>query len=162
MRSLEWRCPYTSHASATDQSYYLSTAPIPALARTLFPLGSISSKDEVRDLARKWGLHTSEKRESMGICFIGTRRNFSGFISALLELRPARRSRLTLSDSCADSYIPSAPGDIEDESGKVIGKHEGLWKWTIGEGARLSGHKEKMYVGSKDTARNVVVIVNGR
>lgn len=62
----------------------------------------------------------------------------------------------------ADSYLPSAPGDIEDESGKIVGKHEGLWKWTVGEGARLSGHKEKMFVGRKDLERNVVVIVPGR
>jgi tRNA-specific 2-thiouridylase len=62
-----------------DQSYYLSTSPITALARTMFPLGGMM-KDEVRDLARKWGIHTSEKKESMGICFVGVRKRFDSFL----------------------------------------------------------------------------------
>lgn len=63
-----------------DQSHYLSTAPVTALARTLFPLGDFASKDAVRDLANRWGMHTGEKKDSMGICFVGVRKGFSGFL----------------------------------------------------------------------------------
>ncbi|GAA5859233.1 hypothetical protein JCM1840_003811 [Sporobolomyces johnsonii] len=121
-----------------DQSHYLSTSPLPALRRTLFPLGAFASKDDVRDLAHKWDMHTKDKKESMGICFVGVRKGFSGFL---------------------DSYIPPSPGDIEDANGKVVGQHRGLWRYTVGEGARLSGFPEKQFVGRKDAKRNVVVVV---
>ncbi|GAA5996240.1 tRNA-5-taurinomethyluridine 2-sulfurtransferase [Rhodotorula paludigena] len=121
-----------------DQSHYLSTSPLSALRRTLFPLGAYHSKDAVRELARNWGMHTGDKKDSMGICFVGVRKGFSGFL---------------------DSYLPPSPGNIELEDGKVVGTHNGLWRYTIGEGARLSGFPEKMFVGRKDVARNVVVVV---
>ncbi|GAA5910998.1 tRNA-5-taurinomethyluridine 2-sulfurtransferase [Sporobolomyces salmoneus] len=121
-----------------DQSHYLSTSPISALQRTMFPLGEFASKDDVRDLARKWNMHTKDKRDSMGICFVGVRKAFSGFL---------------------DSYIPPSPGNIEDINGKVLGQHQGLWKYTVGEGARLSGLPEKLFVARKDVERNVVVVV---
>ncbi|GAA5912432.1 hypothetical protein JCM6882_005510 [Rhodosporidiobolus microsporus] len=122
---------------AKDQSHYLSTSPLPALRRTLFPLGAFESKDDVRDLASKWDMHTKDKKDSMGICFVGVRKGFSGFL---------------------DSYLPPSPGNIEDEPGKVIGQHNGLWRYTVGERARISGLPEKMFVGRKDAERNVVVV----
>ncbi|GAA5919643.1 hypothetical protein JCM1841_005201, partial [Sporobolomyces salmonicolor] len=124
-----------------DQSHYLSTSPLPGLRRTLFPLGAFASKDDVRDLAHKWGMHTKDKKESMGICFVGVRKGFSGFL---------------------DSYIPPAPGDIEDANGRVVGHHRGLWRYTVGEGARLGGFPEKQFVARKDAERNVVVVVPKR
>ncbi|GAA5834845.1 hypothetical protein JCM3766R1_003262 [Sporobolomyces carnicolor] len=121
-----------------DQSHYLSTAPLSALRRSLFPLGAFGSKDDVRDLARKWNMHTKDKKDSMGICFVGVRKGFSQFL---------------------DSYIPPSPGDIEDVDGKVLGRHQGLWNYTVGEGARLSGLPQKMFVARKDVERNVVIVV---
>ncbi|GAA6052747.1 hypothetical protein JCM3770_003533 [Rhodotorula araucariae] len=129
------------HRSANagkDQSHYLSTAPLSALRRTLFPLGSFATKDDVRALARRWGMHTGEKKDSMGICFVGVRKGFSGFL---------------------DSYLPPSPGNIETADGRVVGQHNGLWRYTVGEGARLSGFPEKLFVGRKDAARNAVVVV---
>ncbi|BGP37971.1 hypothetical protein JCM10449v2_001898 [Rhodotorula kratochvilovae] len=123
---------------AKDQSHYLSTSPLSALRRTLFPLGGFASKDDVRDLARKWEMHTREKKDSMGICFVGVRKGFSSFL---------------------DSYLPPSPGNIETADGRIVGTHNGLWRYTVGEGARLSGFPEKMFVGRKDAARNVVVVV---
>ncbi|GAA6008958.1 hypothetical protein JCM10207_004040 [Rhodosporidiobolus poonsookiae] len=128
---------YRAANLAKDQSHYLSTSPLAALRRTLFPLGAFPSKDDVRDLARKWDMHTKDKKDSMGICFVGVRKGFSGFL---------------------DSYLQPAPGNIEDESGKILGTHNGLWKYTVGERARLSGLAEKMFVGRKDAERNVVVV----
>ncbi|TNY20244.1 tRNA methyl transferase-domain-containing protein [Rhodotorula diobovata] len=123
---------------AKDQSHYLSTSPVSALRRTLFPLGGFASKDEVRDLARRWGMHTGDKKDSMGICFVGARKGFSGFL---------------------DSYLSPSPGKIETGDGRVVGEHSGLWRFTVGEGARLSGFPHKMFVGRKDTERNVVIVV---
>ncbi|GAA5894195.1 hypothetical protein JCM8208_002373 [Rhodotorula glutinis] len=123
---------------AKDQSHYLSTSPVSALRRTLFPLGGFATKDDVRDLARKWGMHTGDKKDSMGICFVGVRKGFSSFL---------------------DSYLPPSPGKIETEDGRVVGEHAGLWRYTVGEGARLSGFPQKMFVGRKDAERNVVVVV---
>jgi tRNA U34 2-thiouridine synthase MnmA/TrmU len=111
------------------------------------------SKDEVRSLARKWNLHTAERKESMGICFIGTRDRFGNFLGEILSSRlPWTRSLTFLRPS--DSYLEPKPGDIEDATGRVVGKHSGLWRYTIGEGARLSGFPAKMYVGRKDIERN--------
>ncbi|GAA6012384.1 hypothetical protein JCM11491_004315 [Sporobolomyces phaffii] len=124
--------------AAKDQSHYLSTAPLAALERTLFPLGAFASKDAVRDLARAWDLHTQDKRESMGICFVGVRKGFSRFL---------------------DSYIPPRPGNIETLDGKVVGRHQGLWTYTFGEGARVSGLAERLFVARKDVERNCVVVV---
>ncbi|GAA5848650.1 hypothetical protein JCM8547_004584 [Rhodosporidiobolus lusitaniae] len=128
---------YRAANLAKDQSHYLSTSPLQALRRTLFPLGEFESKDAVRDLARSWGMHTQDKKESMGICFVGVRKGFSGFL---------------------DSYLPPSPGNIEDETGKILGQHQGLWRYTVGERARISGLPEKMFVGRKDVERNAVVV----
>ena len=55
-----------------------------------------------------------------------------------------------------------SPGAIELPDGKVVGRHEGLWRSTIGEGARLSGLPEKHYVARKDTHRNAVIVAPAR
>ncbi|KAM0753834.1 5-methylaminomethyl-2-thiouridylate-methyltransferase [Meredithblackwellia eburnea MCA 4105] len=138
--TLDHRLPALHRASfsAKDQSYYLSTVKTTVLARTMFPLGAFASKDEVRALARQWNIHTSEKQESMGICFVGKRKKFSRFI---------------------DSYLTAVPGKIENEQGDVVGEHAGLWNYTIGEGARVSGQRQKMFIGRKDIARNALIIV---
>jgi tRNA U34 2-thiouridine synthase MnmA/TrmU len=71
---------YRGNNIRKDQSHYLSTSPLSALQRTLFPLGDFASKDAVRDLARRWGMHTGNKKDSMGICFVGVRKGFSSFL----------------------------------------------------------------------------------
>ncbi|KAM0792396.1 hypothetical protein ACM66B_005075 [Microbotryomycetes sp. NB124-2] len=124
-------------SSHKDQSYYLATSPVSALQRTMFPLGDMM-KDDVRELARKWKLPTAERKESMGICFIGQRNRFSEWL---------------------DSYMVPHPGDIVNEENRVIGRHDGLWRYTIGEGARLPGQKERMFVGRKDSSTNTITVV---
>ncbi|KZT09561.1 tRNA 5-methylaminomethyl-2-thiouridylate-methyltransferase [Laetiporus sulphureus 93-53] len=123
-----------------DQTYYLSAIPEPSLARAIFPLAPYT-KMEVRALAKKWGLPTAEREESMGICFIGEKRRFENFVS---------------------QYIPPKPGPmIELISGKTVGTHQGLWSYTIGQGARLKGMHQKMFVAKKDIHQNAVYIVPG-
>lgn len=79
------------HPSIKDQTYYLASIPLPALARTIFPLGNpphlpgitsgaALSKDDVRSLAQKWDLHTAGREESMGLCFVGERKRFGDFV----------------------------------------------------------------------------------
>jgi tRNA-specific 2-thiouridylase len=105
---------------AKDQSYYLYKLSQETLARLLFPLGEII-KDEVRSEARRFGLAVSEKPESMEICFVAEGK-YPDFV---------RKHR------------PEAfkPGDLVDPSRKVIGRHDGVVRYTVGQrrGLDLSG-----------------------
>lgn len=125
-----------------DQSYFLHRIRQQALAKTLFPIGDLL-KPEVRTLARSFGLPTAERKESMGICFVGK-----------LPMKDFLRSR-----------IPSRPGDVVDEDGVVIGKHDGLDAVTIGQrhGFLISSTRGKTwYAAKKDIASNHLVVVSGR
>ncbi|KII88169.1 hypothetical protein PLICRDRAFT_54024 [Plicaturopsis crispa FD-325 SS-3] len=123
-----------------DQTYYLSGVTEASLARSVFPIGDYL-KSEVREMAHRWNLPTADRSESMGICFIGEKRKFSDFIS---------------------EYIPPEPGPIVDIStGKVVGEHRGLWTYTIGQGARIAGLKEKFFVVRKYPLRNTICIAPG-
>lgn len=62
-----------------DQTYYLSSVPERSLARALFPLAPYT-KTEIKEMAHQWNLPTADKRESMGICFVGKKRKFDDFI----------------------------------------------------------------------------------
>ncbi|KAG1762644.1 tRNA methyl transferase-domain-containing protein, partial [Suillus occidentalis] len=111
-----------------------------SLSRTLFPLESIT-KTEVRELAVKWNLPTAARQESMGICFVGEKRKFHDFIS---------------------QYIPPKPGPIINmETGLQVGEHAGLWNFTVGQGAKVSGLKEKTFVAKKDIPKNIIYVVPG-
>jgi tRNA-specific 2-thiouridylase len=128
-----------------DQSYFLHAIFQEPLQDTLFPLGELP-KPEVRRLANKAGLPNFAKRDSTGICFIGER-PFREFLSR---------------------YIADATGAIETPEGQVIGQHQGLMHHTLGQrqGLQIGGVKgcpdEPWYVAGKDTARNVVIAVQGR
>lgn len=130
--------------SNKDQSYFLYAVDEPAFARTLFPVGELE-KHQVRDLAREHNLVTHSKKDSTGICFIGERR-FRDFL---------------------ETYLPAQPGNIEDDSGQVIGRHHGLMYHTIGQRQGLGigglpGRSEApWYVAGKDLERNVLIAVQG-
>ena len=132
-----------------DQTYYLSSVGEERLAHAHFPLSNLL-KSEVRELAKRYGLPTAERRESMGICFVGTRgsngsiSNKDGFSSFL------------------NGYIPTSPGEIVDEHGVVISKHAGLHTLTVGQGARIRGASSKYYVAKKDLKNNRITVVQGK
>lgn len=134
-----------------DQTYYLSSVGEDKLAHAHFPLAHLL-KSEVRDLAKKYELPTAERRESMGICFIGTRgsdgakavSNTQGFSTFL------------------NGYIASAPGEMVDEAGQVVSTHGGLHTLTVGQGARIRGATSKYYVARKDIPNNRIVVVQGK
>ncbi|KAG5652125.1 hypothetical protein H0H81_006201 [Sphagnurus paluster] len=123
-----------------DQTYFLASITESALKRSLFPLGDLH-KSEVRELAKKYNLPTAERKESMGVCFVGQKAKFSDFLS---------------------SYIPPNPGPIIDLStGKTLATHKGLWTYTIGQGAKVSGMSERAFVVKKDPSLNAIYIAPG-
>ncbi len=127
-----------------DQSYFLYAVPETHLCDALFPIGELE-KSSVRDIAKKAGLETHNKKDSTGICFIGERR-FTDFL---------RR------------YLPAQPGDIVTEEGRKIGRHNGLMYHTIGQrqGLGIGGHKEydeaPWYVAGKNLDNNELTVVQG-
>ncbi|KAJ2930700.1 hypothetical protein H1R20_g6394, partial [Candolleomyces eurysporus] len=123
-----------------DQTYYLSSISESGLRRALFPLNGLP-KPEVRELARKHDLHNADRPDSVGICFVGEKAKFRNFLSG---------------------YIPSNSGPIIDQvTGKVLGQHDGLWNYTIGERSRLAGMPVRMSVSRKDLETNTVYVVPG-
>lgn len=127
-----------------DQSYFLHAVPGTQIAKSLFPVGALE-KPEVRRIATEQGFINHAKKDSTGICFIGERR-FSDFLK---------------------QYIPAQPGKIETDAGKVVGEHQGLMYYTLGQrqGIGIGGQKdaseEPWYVVHKDLERNVLVIGQG-
>jgi tRNA-specific 2-thiouridylase len=119
-----------------DQSYFLSGLQAEHLARVLFPLGELS-KAQVRATARDAGLVVAEKPESQEVCFVG-----EGPLRGFLE-----------------GKIPMTAGDIEDTTGTVIGRHEGLGAYTVGQRRGLGvSARNPLYVVRLDQARNVLVV----
>ncbi len=125
---------------AKDQSYFLHAIDASALRSTLFPIGHLC-KPEVRELARKAGLPTSEKKDSTGICFIGER-NFKSFLS---------------------QYLGFQKGPLLTLDGKKVGEHDGVAYYTIGQrrGLGLGGEGDAWYVVGKDLENNAVFVERG-
>ncbi|XP_041610637.1 mitochondrial tRNA-specific 2-thiouridylase 1 isoform X5 [Vulpes lagopus] len=108
-----------------------------ALRRTLFPLGGLT-KDFVKKIAAENRLHhVLQKKESMGICFVG-KRNFENFILQYLQPRPGK-------------FI-----SIEDN--KVLGTHKGWFLYTLGQRAKIGGLREPWYVVEKDGTKGDVFV----
>ncbi len=123
-----------------DQTYFLHAVNSEALARTIFPLGEIA-KPEVRALAREAGLPNHDRRDSTGICFIGER-DFKSFLSR---------------------YLPAAPGEIRAQDGRLLGRHDGIMYYTLGQrhGLNIGGPGEPWYVVGKDLTSNVLHVAQG-
>ncbi|MDX9950682.1 MAG: tRNA 2-thiouridine(34) synthase MnmA [Methylophilaceae bacterium] len=127
-----------------DQSYFLYRLNQAQLSKTLFPLGHLL-KREIREIAREAQLPTSEKKDSTGICFIGER-PFREFLNR---------------------YLPREPGEMRTPEGKVVGRHEGLMYYTIGQrqglgiGGSRSSSGEPWFVAGKDMHNNVLIVVQG-
>jgi tRNA-uridine 2-sulfurtransferase len=123
-----------------DQTYFLNQLNQQQLAKTMFPLGEIP-KPEVRKIAAEANLATAKKKDSTGICFIGER-NFKEFLS---------------------SYLPAQKGEMQTFDGKVMGMHDGLMYYTIGQrhGLGIGGSGEPWFVAGKDLKRNVLYVVQG-
>jgi tRNA-specific 2-thiouridylase len=125
-----------SSNASKDQSYFLSALPCGVLPRVLFPLGD-REKAEVRASARRAGLSVAEKPDSQEVCFVSTR--------TLREF--------------LDGKVPLAPGNVETVDGGVVGRHDGLATYTIGQRRGLGvAAGRPQYVVALDVARNAVVL----
>lgn len=128
-----------------DQSYFLYTLQQHQLQKSLFPVGELE-KPVVRKLAEEAGFITHDKKDSTGICFIGERK-FKDFLQ---------------------QFLPAQPGEIVDDQGNVIGKHDGLMYHTLGQRKGLGiggGHgtgNEPWYAADKDLKNNILVAVQGK
>jgi tRNA-specific 2-thiouridylase len=125
-----------------DQTYFLHRVDSTALSKTLFPLGGLT-KPEVRALAKKASLVTADKKESMGICFVG---------------------KVSIKDFLKQ-YIKETPGKIIDQKGLTLGEHDGAFFYTIGQrhglgtGGRLPAGRQgglPFYVVGKDIKKNEI------
>ncbi|WP_102274462.1 tRNA 2-thiouridine(34) synthase MnmA [Cytobacillus massiliigabonensis] len=123
-----------------DQTYFLNQLSQEQLEKVMFPIGNIE-KSKVRELAAAAGLATATKKDSTGICFIGER-NFKEFLG---------------------NYLPAQPGNMETFDGKVMGKHDGLMYYTIGQrhGLGIGGSGEPWFAIGKDLKRNVLYVGQG-
>lgn len=133
---------YKGVDSSKDQSYFLCELTQYQLSKTLFPIGHLK-KTEVRDLAKKFKLPVSEKKDSQGICFIG-------HINVASFLR---------------SNIKKHEGEFIDiDTKECVGKHDGFEFYTIGqrEGLKIGGSNLPYYVVSKDKIKNIVYVAKGK
>jgi tRNA-specific 2-thiouridylase len=134
-----------------DQSYFLHRLNQAQLSKTMFPVGELH-KSEVRRIADEIGLPNAKKKDSTGICFIGER-PFREFLNR---------------------YISKAPGPIKDARGRVLGEHQGLSFYTLGQrqGLGIGGVKERgaqrgsgdhapWFVARKEMATNTLWVVQG-
>jgi tRNA-specific 2-thiouridylase len=121
-----------------DQTYFLYRVSQEALEHTIFPIGHLT-KPEVRKIAEENNLVTARKKESMGICFVG-KVGIKEFLS---------------------QYVETAPGDIVDQNGVVIGEHDGAIFYTIGQRHGLDvGGGLPYYVTGKDMKKNIVHVTS--
>lgn len=123
-----------------DQSYFLFATTPEQLAFLRFPLGGFMSKSETRALASKYGLPVADKPDSQDICFVPN----GNYASVIEKLRPG----------AAD------PGEIVDLAGNVLGSHNGVIHYTIGQrrGLKIGGLGEPLYVVALDPATRRVIV----
>lgn len=123
-----------------DQTYFLNQLTEEQLSKVMFPIGGME-KSKVRELAAKANLATATKKDSTGICFIGER-NFKEFLSG---------------------FLPAQKGNMETMDGEIVGRHDGLMYYTIGQrhGLGIGGSGEPWFVIGKDLKRNVLYVGQG-
>ena len=128
-----------------DQTYFLNQLSAKQLEKALFPLGGLD-KSEVREIAKSVGLPNADKKDSQDICFLGSQK---------------------FKDFMAENY-PEKAGDIIDQTtGKVVGRHSGLNKYTIGQrkglgiGGGVGKTLDAWFVTGKDIKTNVLYVAQG-
>ena len=125
-----------------DQSYFLYMVHDAQLRKSVFPVGGMT-KAEVRRIAEEHHLPVSAKKDSTGVCFIGER-NFKKFLS---------------------EYLPARPGDMVSTDGEVVGRHDGLMYYTLGQRRGLGiggrGDGRAWFVIGKDLENNRLLVAQG-
>ena len=125
-----------------DQSYFLYMLRKEQLLKSVFPVGGMT-KAEVREIAASAGLPVAKKKDSTGICFIGERQ-FKPFLK---------------------QYLPAQPGEMVTTEGEVVGRHDGLMFYTLGQrrGLGIGGHGDgrSYFVVNKDLINNRLIVAQG-
>ncbi|MDD7457244.1 MAG: tRNA 2-thiouridine(34) synthase MnmA [Clostridia bacterium] len=125
-----------------DQTYFLNQLTEKQIEKVLFPLGDLP-KPEVRRIAEENGLVTATKKDSTGVCFIGET-NFRQFLA---------------------NYIPMKEGDIVDLQGNVVGRHDGVYYYTVGQRKGLGigggGNGQRWFVVDKNIKTNELIVSQG-
>ena len=128
--------------SNKDQTYFLYMLSQEQLRNAMFPVGHLT-KAEVRQIAREHGLDTAEKKDSTGVCFIGER-NFKKFLSG---------------------FLPAQPGDMVTPEDEIVGHHDGLMYYTLGQRKGLGiggrGDGRSWFVIDKDLEHNRLIVCQG-
>ncbi|MEK0163372.1 tRNA 2-thiouridine(34) synthase MnmA [Phaeobacter sp. JH18-32] len=123
-----------------DQSYFLFSTTPEQLDYLRFPLGHLPSKDATREMAAQYGLAVADKPDSQDICFVPN----GDYASVIEKLRPGA----------------AEPGDIVHADGRVLGRHNGVIHYTIGQrrGLGIGGLSEPLYVVKLDVDKKQVVV----
>jgi tRNA-specific 2-thiouridylase len=129
---------FRAHESERDQSYFLFATTPSQLDVLRFPLGGLP-KAQVRELARKFDLAIADKQDSQDICFVPTGR----YVDIIERLRPGS----------------SVPGEIVDTDGRVLGSHDGIIHFTVGQrkGLKIASRQPLYVVRLEADAARVVV-----
>jgi len=137
-----------------DQSYFLWMLNQKQLKRILFPIGDYT-REEVENLARKFKLPVLKAKKSVEICFIKTT------IHPVKSRRAGISSKTKLFNGVNDflkKYLKEKPGKIVDTKGNVLGKHNGLWFYTIGQRKGILLPGGPYFVLDKDPKRNLLIV----
>ena len=137
--------PYTlktAQDAQKDQTYFLWTLTQEQLSKIIFPIGEME-KPHVRELAREFNLPVSEKKDSQGLCFVGT-----------IDIKTLLKN-----------YIDEKRGDVKNEKGEVIGYHDGVTFFTIGERHGFTITKKTIedkpyFVIAKNFEENILIVSN--
>ena len=130
--------------TSKDQTYFLCMLSPQQVSAALFPIGD-RLKSEVRAIAAQLGLRVAEKKDSTGICFIGERK-FRDFLSG---------------------FLPAKPGDIMTPDGRVMGQHQGVMYYTLGQrrglgiGGKTDATDARWFVVDKDVSKNILYVEQG-
>ena len=128
-----------SNAGRKDQSYVLWNIPKELIEHVLFPLADFESKDEIREIARENNLKVANKPDSEDICFVPDG-NYKRFLEENSDIKPN-------------------PGNIVNSKGEVLGRHNGLYNYTIGQRKGLGiSYKEPLFVLGFDKETNEVIV----
>ena len=147
-----------------DQSYFLCQLNQTQLSKALFPIGKLR-KTEVRELAKKIGLNTADKKDSQGLCFIGKvklpvflQQQLSCKKGKVIEIKP---NHPTFKYKDRDSIYE--PYELDDKMGEVIGSHNGAHFFTIGQrkGLNIGGTPLPLFVIGTDTIKNIIYVGQG-
>ena len=156
-----------------DQSYFLCQLNQDQLSKILFPIGDLT-KNEVRKIAKRNNLVTADKKDSQGLCFVG-KVSLPDFLQQKLIKKKGNVIEIPADSKLFDKKIKfvdendrllSLTDDIDYslKDGKIIGKHNGAYYYTLGQrkGLAIGGYKDPLFVISTNTQTNEIFVGEGK